>query len=91
MRFADRGEEFLGIGMDAPASLNGGEVIMSDSARLVVVYPYRDADHSEITPQTQNLMLVSCGVPGISVDQIEAAAERASEFVLRFCGGEVSR
>jgi DNA/RNA-binding domain of Phe-tRNA-synthetase-like protein len=39
--------------------------------------------------ETKNLMLVSCSVPGISLDQLKEAADRASEFVARFCGGTV--
>ena len=90
MRFANMGEEFLGVGMDKPVVLAGGEIVMADASRLVAVYPYRDADYSRITLQTKNLILVSCGVPGISVDQLKEAVDRASEFVVRFCGGEVA-
>lgn len=39
--------------------------------------------------ETKNLMLVSCSVPGISLDQLKEAADRASEFAVRFCGGTV--
>jgi DNA/RNA-binding domain of Phe-tRNA-synthetase-like protein len=89
MRFASKGEEFLGIGMDKPVTLAGGEIVMVDASRLIAIYPHRDADYSRITPQTKNLMLVSCGVPSISLDQLKEAADRASEFVTRFCGGTV--
>jgi len=61
----------------------------ADAMRLVAVYPYRDADYSQITLQTKDLILVSCGVPGILMNQLKEAADRASEFVVRFCGGEV--
>jgi DNA/RNA-binding domain of Phe-tRNA-synthetase-like protein len=70
MRFVNKGEEFFGIGMDKPATLAGGEVVMTDASRLIAIYPHRDADYSRITLQTKNLMLVSCGVPGISFGQL---------------------
>lgn len=89
MRFADKGEEFFGIGMDKPATLAGGEVVMADASRLIAVYPHRDADYSRITLQTENLMLVSCGVPSISLNQLKEAVDEASEFVVKFCGGTV--
>ena len=89
MRFAEKGEEFLGIGMDKPVTLAGGEVVMTDASRLIAVYPHRDADYSRITLQTKNLMLVSCGAPGISLDQLKEAVNEASQFVVRFCGGTV--
>jgi len=89
MRFANKGEEFLGIGMDRPVTLTGGEIVMADASRLIAIYPHRDADYSRITLQTKSLMLVSCGVPGISLDKLKEAADRASEFVVRFSGGTV--
>lgn len=89
MRFGNKGEEFLGIGMDKPMTLAGGEIVMTDASRLIAIYPHRDADYSRITLQTKNLMLVSCGVPSISIDQLKDAADRASEFVVKFCGGTV--
>jgi DNA/RNA-binding domain of Phe-tRNA-synthetase-like protein len=89
MRFVNKGEEFFGIGMDKPATLAGGEVVMTDASRLIAIYPHRDADYSRITLQTKNLMLVSCGVPGISFGQLKEAVDEASGFVLKFCGGTV--
>ena len=85
MRFASKGEEFLGIGMNKPLILSGGEIVMADSSRLVAIYPYRDADYSKITLRTKDLMLVSCGAPGIPLDRLNEAAVKASEFVTRFC------
>jgi len=89
MRFANTGEEFLGIGMDKPATLAGGEIVMVDASRLIAIYPHRDADYSRITLQTKNLMLVSCGAPGISINQLKEAADKASSFIIRFCGGKL--
>jgi DNA/RNA-binding domain of Phe-tRNA-synthetase-like protein len=89
MRFGNKGEEFLGIGMDKPMTLAGGEIVMTDASRLIAIYPHRDADYSRVTLQTKNLMLVSCGVPGIPIDQLKDALDKASEFVVKFCGGTV--
>ena len=90
MRFADAGEAFHGIGMDKPAVLAGGEVVMADNSRLIAVYPYRDANYSKIDLQTTAMMLVSCGVPGVSLGLLSEAAEKACEFVTRFCDGKTS-
>ena len=91
MRFAKTGEEFFGIGMDNPLTTAGGEIVMVDAARLVAIYPHRDANYSRLTLHTKNLLLVSCGAPGISLAQLEKAGNTASEFILRFCGGVVTR
>jgi DNA/RNA-binding domain of Phe-tRNA-synthetase-like protein len=91
MREAKPGEEFLGIGMDKPLQLSGGEAVIQDDDRLVAVYPYRDADYSKVTTTTRNLMLLTCGVPGIGVEELEKAEAVCVEYITRFCGGAPSR
>jgi len=88
MRFAEKGEKFLGIGMEKPMSLKGGEIVVSDSEKLVAVYPYRDADNTKITEKTKNVMLLVCGVPGIGEETLQNAGQVALEYITRFCNGE---
>jgi len=88
MRFARRGEKFLGIGMEKPIDLEGAEVVISDDQKLVAIYPHRDADRSKVTEKTKNIMLLVCGVPGITMDVLARAATVAIEYIIRFCGGE---
>jgi len=87
MREARAGEEFLGIGMEKPILLTGGEAVMQDDDRLVAVYPYRDADYSKVISSTRNILLLSCGVPGIGDDALEAAEKIGVDYITRFCGG----
>ena len=91
MREARSGEDFLGIGMDKPLQLSGGEAVIQDDERLVAVYPYRDADYSKVTTSTRNLMLLTCGVPGIGVVELEKAEAVCVGYIARFCGGALSR
>lgn len=88
MWFAERGEEFLGIGMEKPMLLRGGEIVVSDGEKLVAIYPYRDADDTKVTEKTKNVMLLVCGVPGIGEERLQMAERVALEYVTRFCGGE---
>ena len=88
MRFAEKDEEFLGIGKEKPISLKGGEIVVSDGEKLVAVYPYRDADNTKITAKTKNVMLLVCGVPGIEEEKLQNAARVALEYITRFCNGE---
>jgi len=90
MREAKPGEEFLGIGMEKPIQLSGGEAVIQDDDRLVAVYPYRDADYSKVTTSTRNLLLLTCGVPGIGADVLERAEVVGVEYISRFCGGSPS-
>jgi DNA/RNA-binding domain of Phe-tRNA-synthetase-like protein len=88
MRVAEEGEQFVGIGMEKPLILKGGEIVVSDTEKLVAVYPYRDADNTKVTSETENILIVVCGVPGINEDIIENASKVAIDYVNRFCGGE---
>lgn len=87
MRFALKTECFSGIGMDKPMSLSGGEVVISDSERIVALYPHRDADYSKLTEKTRNVTILVCGVPGISLETLYESEKTTIEYVNRFCDG----
>jgi DNA/RNA-binding domain of Phe-tRNA-synthetase-like protein len=87
MRFGLKEESFLGIGMTKPMSLNGGEVVISDSERIVALYPHRDADYSKLTEKTKNVTIVVCGVPGISSETLNQSKKIAIEYISKFCDG----
>jgi DNA/RNA-binding domain of Phe-tRNA-synthetase-like protein len=89
MRFAVKNEKFFGIGMDKPLLLQGGEIVIEDAEKLVAVYPYRDAEDSKVTEDTKNIVLLFCGVPGISEEKLVDTMRVTSEIVMRFCGGTV--
>ncbi|MCW4021408.1 MAG: phenylalanine--tRNA ligase beta subunit-related protein [Candidatus Bathyarchaeota archaeon] len=89
MRYAKSGEKFLGIGMNKPLLLRGGEIVVQDEKKLVAVYPYRDAEDSKVTEATRNVLLLFCGVPRISLEELTSAVNVASDFVTRFCGGTI--
>jgi DNA/RNA-binding domain of Phe-tRNA-synthetase-like protein len=86
MREARSREHFLGFGMENPMVLNGGEVVVTDEEKLIAVYPYRDADISKVTEGTVNVLLMSCGCPGIENEQLIHAERTATDLVLQFCG-----
>ena len=87
MRRARQGETFLGIGMEATATLKGVEVVCEDADRLVAIYPYRDAEASKVTSDTRDVRFLVCGVPGISEEALREATAVAADLVTRFCGG----
>lgn len=89
MRYAKRGEEFLGIGMKAPMRLDGKEIVISDGEKLLAVYPYRDAEDTKVTEATRNVLLLFCGVPGISTQNLLEAKNLTLDFVTKFCGGRI--
>jgi len=87
LRFAREGEEFLGIGMKKTVELRKNQVIMTDRARIIAIYPYRDSDSTKVTITTKNIHIVSCGVPGISPSVVLAAYETCSRHLERYTGG----
>ncbi|MBT3284416.1 hypothetical protein HN807_08525 [Candidatus Bathyarchaeota archaeon] len=87
MREAEAGEEFLGIAMKKPMILKGREAVIQDDQRLVAIYPFRDADHSKVTGDTRNVLMLLCGAPNIALETLEASAKVAVRVLTRFCGG----
>ncbi len=87
MREAAEGERFLGIGMDKPVVLEGGEAVVEDEEKLIAVYPYRDADACKITLETKDTLMLVCGVPNIGDEVLERAGRVTVDYITRFCGG----
>ncbi len=89
LRLSSQGEDFTGIGMKAPVQLKGNELVIEAGKELVAVYPYRDADKSKVTLSTKNVLIVVCGVPGISIETLKNAQKIVEQYITRFCGGYV--
>src|SRR2546422_7979234 len=87
MRRSRPGETLPGLGLEAPVTLTGVEVVCEDADRLVAIYPYRDADASKVTPATRDVRILVCGLPGISHEALREAAAVAANAVMRFCAG----
>jgi DNA/RNA-binding domain of Phe-tRNA-synthetase-like protein len=91
MREAEEGEKFLGIGMKKPVVLSGGEAVIEDGVRLAAIYPYRDADYSKVTMKTSSVLMLMCGAPGITLEELEESAALARRVLPLFCGGTTSK
>jgi DNA/RNA-binding domain of Phe-tRNA-synthetase-like protein len=87
MRSSKLGERFEGIGMDKPMAFQGGEIVVSDSEKLIAVYPHRDAEDTKVTEATKDIILMICGVPGIQDETLLKAGKTALEYITRFCEG----
>ncbi|MEM2192447.1 MAG: phenylalanine--tRNA ligase beta subunit-related protein [Candidatus Hadarchaeales archaeon] len=87
LREAVKGEKFLGIGMKAPETLSGNEVVVADAKKLIAIYPYRDAEETKITTVTTDVLFLICGVPGISEETLQEVGNQTVEMTLKFCGG----
>ena len=75
----------MGIGMDKPFVMKGGEIVLTDEKKLIAVYPYRDADNTKVTEKTKNIEIVVCGVPDITEETLKNASDVTLDYVTRFC------
>lgn len=87
MREASEGEEFLGIGMEKPVVLDGGEAVVEDGEKLIAIYPYRDADACKVTLGTRDTLMLVCGVPNIGDDLLGRSGRVVVDYITKFCGG----
>ncbi|MCD1293466.1 hypothetical protein CUJ83_00450 [Methanocella sp. CWC-04] len=90
MRFALEGEKFRGIGMKDPIDLKPNQIIITDSKKIIAVYPYRDSDDTKVTADTKSMRVIVCGVPGISNDKLEKAYETCAENLGKYAGATAS-
>lgn len=88
MRFSKEDEKFVGIGMDDPKELTGDEIVVSDEEKIIAIYPYRDSEETKITNNTENILMMVCGVPGVE-SKLEQAREITLNYITKFCGGKV--
>ena len=86
MRFAEEGEDFLGIGMKKPVILQKNQVILVDENDIIAIYPYRDSDTTKITLATETIHLVACGVPKVERERVTEAYELAKRFLEEYAG-----
>ena len=87
MRFAVPGEEFYGIGMEKPVSLQANQVVLTDEEKIIAVYPYRDSNATKVTQATKTIHIVTCGVPRIDEGTVISAYDLASEYLRRYASG----
>jgi DNA/RNA-binding domain of Phe-tRNA-synthetase-like protein len=88
IRFATN-EVIMGIGKNRPMSLADGTLVLADEQRVLCIYPYRDSDHSKITLQTHNALIIAYGAPGITENQLVRAVETALSYIVQTSRGEI--
>lgn len=81
VRFARNSETFTGIGMNKPMTLTDKMLVLADEKQILCIYPYRDSDHTKITGQTRNVLIVGYGAPGITEEQLKEAVETTISYI----------
>jgi DNA/RNA-binding domain of Phe-tRNA-synthetase-like protein len=88
VRFANSGETFTGIGMSKPMRLTDKMLVLADEMQVLSIYPYRDCDHTKITVETKNALIVAYGAPGIVDEQLRRAVESTISNIKLTSDGE---
>ena len=86
LRYSRDGEVFHPIGGE-PYQLSG-EPCISDSEKIIHVYPHRDSEITKVTWDTKNLLIISCGVPGIEYKVVDNALSAVTNMINKLIGGE---
>ncbi|MEM0216776.1 MAG: phenylalanine--tRNA ligase beta subunit-related protein [Candidatus Bathyarchaeia archaeon] len=89
IRFARKDEEFIGIGATKPIKLDERMLVLTDSERVLCIYPHRDSEHTKITEDTKEILIVAYGAQGIGRQQLEDAVQLALKYINTVCGGEI--
>ncbi|MBC7129841.1 hypothetical protein H5T51_01295 [Candidatus Bathyarchaeota archaeon] len=89
VRFAEKSEEFKGIGMNETLKLDDNLLVLADRQRVICIYPHRDSDYTKITATTRKILIVGYGAPRISRQQLEEAVKLALNYIKAVCGGEI--
>ncbi len=80
LRIANQGEEFIDISNEKH-SLQNTEIVLSDSKGVMHVFPHRDSFRTRVTEQTERVLIVGCGVPGIEQQLTKLAVDRTIELI----------
>ncbi len=76
LKLSEGYEEFVPIGSQGVEKLRRGLPIIVDSRGLVIhIYPHRDSRLSMITDSTRNVLVISCGAPGVPRSLVMEATE----------------
>lgn len=89
VRFARKGEFFVGIGMNKPVILNDNVLVLTDEKQVLCIYPYRDAGQTKITETTKNVLLICYGATGITSETLLDAMNLTLSYIQLVSGGKI--
>lgn len=87
-RLTRNGEVFMPIG-GKTETLRKSIPVLSDFEKILHLYPHRDSVFTMITESTRNVLVLAAGVPGISLDLVQKAAEKTSNYLEKYANGSL--
>lgn len=86
LRLARQGELFEPIGGGVKV-LSGGEPVLADDLGPIFLYPHRDCVRTMIRDETEEVLVVAAGVPGVERTLLRRAASLTAELITQTSGG----
>ncbi|MEM0036854.1 MAG: phenylalanine--tRNA ligase beta subunit-related protein [Candidatus Korarchaeum sp.] len=90
LRLARPGEVFYPIG-GSERKLKGGEPVLADEIGPIFLYPHRDSERTKVREDTDEVLVVAAGVPGVERSDVRRALNLALELIRETSGGELIR
>ena len=91
LRFAKGDEPFLPLGSDELQTARKGEVIYSDEREILCRrWNWRESEKTKMTEETQDVLLVSEGLPPVTAEEIEQIITDLSRIIQKYCSGETA-
>ncbi len=81
IRLTKENEKFTPIGKEAKVLQPNTLIISDKNGEILSQYPYRDSKLSMVTKNSKNIILIACGVPGISKNQLFSALNRTKNHL----------
>ena len=71
------GERFEPLGASSPEALAGGHLVLRDDVQVLSLYGVRDSVNQAIGPGTREVVLLSCGAPGVALERVRSGLMQA--------------
>ena len=81
IRLTRENEKFTPIGKEAKILPPNTLIISDKNDEILSQYPYRDSKLSMVTEISKSIILIACGVPGISKNQLFSALNRTKNHL----------
>lgn len=88
IRYANPQEKFQGIG-SRHRVLNGTELLLGDTEKILCIYAYGDALETTVSLKTKDVLLVNYGAPNISREILEQGIRLCLTYIQKGARGEI--
>ncbi len=91
LRFAKGDELFLPLGSSEMQKARDGEVVYADEREVLCRrWNWRESEKTKMKESTQDVLLVSEGLPPVTADEIQRIVTDLSRWVQQYCGGKIN-